>query len=80
MKHLRWILVGSVFFWTLPAWAQATATTGQIEGTITDESKGALPGVTVTVRDDLQTCFIVKASAIKQDSTGSACCRSARTS
>ncbi len=27
MKHLRWILVAVVFFWTLPAWAQATAVT-----------------------------------------------------
>jgi len=33
------------------AWAQATATTGQIEGTVTDESGAALPGVTVTARN-----------------------------
>ncbi len=57
MKHLRWILVAVVFFWTVPARAQATATTGQIEGTITDESKGALPGVTVTVHN-VQTGFM----------------------
>ena len=57
MKHLRWILVAIVFLWTVPAWAQATATTGQIEGTITDESKGALPGVTVAVRN-VQTGFM----------------------
>lgn len=33
------------------AWAQATATTGQIEGTIVDETGGALPGVTVSARN-----------------------------
>jgi hypothetical protein len=32
-------------------WAQATATTGQIEGTVTDESGGALPSVTVSARN-----------------------------
>src|SRR5687767_6456025 len=57
MKHVCWILVAVVFFWTVPAWAQATATTGQIEGTVTDESKGALPGVTVTVHN-VQTGFM----------------------
>jgi hypothetical protein len=57
MKHLRWVLVAVLSLWTAPAWAQATATTGQIEGTITDESKGALPGVTVAVRN-VQTGFM----------------------
>jgi hypothetical protein len=33
------------------AWAQATATTGQIEGTVSDQSGGVLPGVSVTVRN-----------------------------
>jgi hypothetical protein len=32
-------------------WAQATATTGQIEGTVVDESGAALPGVGVTARN-----------------------------
>jgi hypothetical protein len=32
-------------------WAQATATAGQIEGRITDDSDAVLPGVTVTARN-----------------------------
>jgi hypothetical protein len=51
------LILWSAILWSAPAWAQATATTGQIEGTITDESKGALPGVTVTVRN-VQTGFV----------------------
>ena len=57
MKHVCWILVAVVFFLTVPAWARAPAPTGQIEGTVTDESKGALPGVTVTVHN-VQTGFM----------------------
>ena len=33
------------------AWAQATATTGQIEGVVTDTSDAVLPGVTVQGRN-----------------------------
>jgi hypothetical protein len=40
-----------VFAWPDAASAQATATTGQIEGNITDEQGGALPGVSVTARN-----------------------------
>lgn len=57
MKRCGWILVALLSLWSASAWAQATATTGQIEGTITDESKGALPGVTVTVHN-VQTGFM----------------------
>ena len=43
-------LIFVLFAW-YPAAAQATATTGQIEGIITDEQGGALPGVTVAARN-----------------------------
>ena len=33
------------------AWAQSQATTGVIEGTVTDESGGALPGATVVIKN-----------------------------
>ena len=33
------------------AWAQSQATTGVIEGTVTDETGGVLPGATVTLRN-----------------------------
>ncbi len=38
------------------AYAQATAVTGQIEGSVADESGAALPGTTVTARN-LETGF-----------------------
>jgi outer membrane receptor protein involved in Fe transport len=37
--------------WPVPARAQAQAAGGQIEGTVTDQSGGVLPGATVTVRN-----------------------------
>src|SRR3954469_8159854 len=35
----------------IPAQAQAQAAGGQIEGTVTDQSGGVLPGVTITIRN-----------------------------
>lgn len=40
-----------------PLWAQATATTGQIEGTVLDESGATLPGAAVTARN-VDTGFV----------------------
>src|ERR1700682_1779962 len=36
---------------TLPLFAQSSATTGTIEGTVTDATGGVLPGVTVTLKN-----------------------------
>jgi hypothetical protein len=51
MRRHSWLLL--LLFATLPSplHAQATATTGQIEGTITDQQGGALPGVSVVARN-----------------------------
>src|SRR4030081_2766641 len=50
--HFRAIL-GFLFLTLLaaPLGARAQATTGTISGTVTDESKAVLPGVTVVVRN-----------------------------
>ena len=53
MSHLSRCLLLLVAF-ILPAadaWAQATATTGQIEGAITDASRAPLPGVLVSAQN-----------------------------
>ena len=41
------ILLAPVFL--APAWAQVSATTGSINGKVSDASGGVLPGVTVTI-------------------------------
>ena len=46
LLELRAILVVTVLLTSAPAWAQATA---ELNGRVTDESGGVLPGVTVTV-------------------------------
>ena len=50
MTRVVLALVLVLFAWH-PAAGQATATTGQIEGMITDQQGGALPGVTVGARN-----------------------------
>src|SRR5260370_17800304 len=40
-----------VLAWVPRVFAQSEATTGVIEGTVTDERGGVLPGATVTVRN-----------------------------
>lgn len=44
------LCLGLVLF-ALPAGAQSAATTGAIEGTVTDDSGGVLPGVSVALRN-----------------------------
>jgi hypothetical protein len=54
MRHrstLRTFLVVLVVFLPILTFAQSQATTGVIEGTVTDASGGVLPGVTVTLRN-----------------------------
>src|SRR5688572_31551927 len=48
---LRSILVLSLVLFSAAALAQSQATTGVIEGTVTDATGGALPGVTVSIRN-----------------------------
>src|SRR5688572_20172874 len=48
---LRSILVLSLVLFSAAALAQSQATTGVIEGTVTDATGGVLPGVTVTLRN-----------------------------
>jgi len=48
---LRSILVLCLVLFSAAALAQSQATTGVIEGTVTDASGGVLPGVTVTLRN-----------------------------
>ncbi|MBV9496915.1 MAG: TonB-dependent receptor, partial [Acidobacteria bacterium] len=54
MRHRRSpvsILLVFLLSFSLPLLAQSQATTGVIEGTVTDSSGGALPGVTVTLKN-----------------------------
>ena len=52
MRRLSFVLLALfVLLATLPLFAQSQATTGVIEGTVVDASGGAVPGVTVTVRN-----------------------------
>jgi hypothetical protein len=51
MSRLRGLITLTLLAAGPTLWAQATATTGQIEGTVTDESGGALPSVTVSARN-----------------------------
>ncbi|HSS49572.1 MAG TPA: TonB-dependent receptor [Thermoanaerobaculia bacterium] len=51
---LRLLVLATIFvafLGTLPGYAQSQATTGVIEGIVTNESGGALPGATVTLRN-----------------------------
>src|SRR6185436_9128382 len=48
---LRSILVLCLVLFSAAALAQSQATTGVIEGTVTDATGGVLPGVTVTLRN-----------------------------
>ncbi len=48
VRSVLFLLLASL---TVPAAAHAQATTGTISGTVTDESKAVLPGVTVTVKN-----------------------------
>jgi len=48
---LRSLLVLSIVLLPAAAFAQSQATTGVIEGTVTDATGGVLPGVTVTLRN-----------------------------
>jgi hypothetical protein len=51
MRRLAWLLATVLVTAPSSAFAQATATTGQIEGVITDPQGAALPGVSVTARN-----------------------------
>ena len=51
MRRLVWLLSGLLLVFPSSLRAQATATTGQIEGTVTDPQGGMLPGVTLTARN-----------------------------
>jgi hypothetical protein len=44
------IIVGVVLAVALPAWGQTQITTGVIQGTVSDQSSGLVPGATVEVR------------------------------
>lgn len=45
------IAIFLLFLWAVPGHAQSQATTGVIEGIVTDEGGGVLPGATVTLRN-----------------------------
>src|SRR5437660_10354654 len=49
--HIRAMLGLLLALLAVPPTARAQATTGTISGTVTDESKAVLPGVTVVVRN-----------------------------
>lgn len=51
MRRLAWMLALVLLACPTALYAQATATTGQIEGTITDQQGAAVPGAAVTVRN-----------------------------
>ncbi|MEZ5313694.1 MAG: TonB-dependent receptor [Thermoanaerobaculia bacterium] len=48
----RWTLALATLMLATGAWAQTDVTTTRASGTITDEQGGALPGATVTIRND----------------------------
>ncbi|HVT17990.1 MAG TPA: TonB-dependent receptor [Thermoanaerobaculia bacterium] len=48
---VRALVVASILAWVPVVFAQSQATTGVIEGTVTDESGGVLPGATVNLRN-----------------------------
>ena len=56
MKRLALLLVIALLACPSSLRAQATATTGQIEGTVSDQQGAALPGATLTARN-LDTGF-----------------------
>jgi len=59
------VLVAILVLLPLALFAQSQATTGVIEGTVTDESGGALPGVSVTIHNtatNFETTVITDAS------------------
>jgi len=51
MRHRFVLALAILFLIPLSLFAQSQATTGVIEGTVTDSSGGVLPGVTVTLRN-----------------------------
>src|SRR3954452_7383157 len=48
---VRLLGLSLILAWVPGVFAQSQATTGVIEGLVTDESGGVLPGVTVTLRN-----------------------------
>ncbi|MFL6235833.1 MAG: carboxypeptidase-like regulatory domain-containing protein, partial [Thermoanaerobaculia bacterium] len=48
---VRLLAISLILAWVPGAFAQSQATTGVIEGIVTDESGGVLPGATVTLRN-----------------------------
>ena len=58
--------------------AQSQATTGVIEGTVTDATGGVLPGVTVTLRNTA-TNFEQVESRTARAASAASCCRSVLT-
>ena len=51
MRRIAWVFAIALLACPPVLLAQATATTGQIEGTITDQNGAVMPGVTVTARN-----------------------------
>jgi hypothetical protein len=51
MRRMLLVLFASLVLFPVVAFAQSQATTGVIEGTVTDASGAALPGVTVTAKN-----------------------------
>ena len=67
MRRLSFVLLVLVaLLVALPLFAQSQATTGVIEGTVVDATGGAVPGVTVTVKN-IATGYQV---VVVTDSTG----------
>ena len=67
MHKLRLLSIGLALVFGLASglWAQSQATTGVIEGTVSDESGGVLPGVTVTLLNtatDFEQVLVTDAS------------------
>ncbi len=50
-RHVVWFLVLALAALALPAAVDAQETRGRITGRVTDATKGAIPGATVTVTD-----------------------------
>ena len=69
MRALRWfgaVGIGLTLVLATQAMAQSSATTGVIEGTITDENKAPVPGVRVVVKNTATN----RESAVVTDTTG----------
>ena len=77
-KASVWLLVAVLAALPAPLFAQSQSAGGAIEGTVTDESGGVLPGATVTVRNR-PPASCARPRPTPRASSARRCCRSAPT-